>query len=170
MGSGVRNRQWRGLLRVFLLSRIRQSEEAQGWLGQPYGLPQRRGRQDGTEAVYDYDFGSDAEGWTVGFADLPVGHDQSTFELDHGHRTLPDGLEGSGVYVQGHNRSDDLFMFLYKQVGGLRPNAAYAVSVSLEPPKTGGFQPPVWAIVRLAGIGAALAGLGLTALRRRPQR
>ena len=29
--------------------------------------------QDGAEAVYDYDFGSDAEGWTVGFADLPVG-------------------------------------------------------------------------------------------------
>ena len=47
--------------------------------------------------------------------------DQSIFELDHGHRLLPDGLEGSGVYVQGHN-SDDLFMFLKKQVGGLRPN------------------------------------------------
>ena len=87
--------------------------------------------QDGT-AVHEYDFGSDAEGWTVGFADLPVAHDQSIFELDHGHRTLPDGLEGSGVYVQGHNRSDDLFMFLKKQVGGLRPNAAYAVSVSLD--------------------------------------
>ena len=87
--------------------------------------------QDGTEAVYEYDFGSDAEGWTVGFADLPVAHDQSIFELDHGHRTLPDGLEGSGIYVQGHNRSDDLFIFLKKQVGGLRPNAAYVVSVSL---------------------------------------
>ena len=87
--------------------------------------------QDGTEAVYDYDFGSDAEGWTVGFADLPVDFDQSIFELDHGHRTLPDGLEGSGIYVQGHNRSDDLFIFLKKQVGGLRPNAAYVVSVSL---------------------------------------
>ena len=88
--------------------------------------------QDGTEAVYDYDFGSDAEGWTVGFADLPVDFDQSIFELDHEHRPLPDGLEGSGVYVQGHNRSDDLFMFLKRQVGGLRPNAAYAVSVSLD--------------------------------------
>ena len=87
--------------------------------------------QDGTEAVYEYDFGSDAEGWTFGFADLPVDFDQSIFELDHGHRPLPDGLEGSGVYVQGHNRSDDLFMFLKKQVGGLRPNATYAVSVSL---------------------------------------
>ena len=250
--------------------------------------------QDGTEAVYDYDFGSDAEGWTVGFADLPVDFDQSIFELDHGHRPLPDGLEGSGVYVQGHNRSDDLFMFLKKQVGELRPNAAYAVSVTLdlannvpagtfgiggspgesvfvkagastvepltgedrnrylrmnidkgnqanggedmvvlgnvangevvnreyrikmldnvdlplsvstdgegrvwlivgtdsgfeglsalyysrisytlsivEPPRTGGFQPPVWAVVLLAGIGVALAGLGLTAMRLRHQR
>ena len=87
--------------------------------------------QDGTEAVYDYDFGSDAEGWTVGFADLPVDFDQSIFELDHEHRPLPDRLQGSGIYVQGHNRSDDLFMFLKRQVGGLRPNAAYAVSVSL---------------------------------------
>ena len=250
--------------------------------------------QDGTEADFSYDFGSDAGGWTVGFADLPVGHDQSIFELDHGHRPLPDGLEGSGVYVQGHNRSDDLFMFLKKQVGGLRPNAVYAVSVSLdlatnvptatfgiggspgesvfvkagastvepvaeegpnrhlrmnidkgnqanggedmvvlgnvahpevvnreyriktldnvdlplyvstdgegrvwlivgtdsgfeglsalyysrisyklsivELPNTGGFQPPVWGVVLVAGIGVALAGLGLTALRRRPQR
>ena len=41
-------------------------------------------------------------------------HDQSIFELDHGHHPLPDGLQGSGIYVQGHNRSDDLFMFLKK--------------------------------------------------------
>ena len=250
--------------------------------------------QDGTEAVYEYDFGSDAEGWTVGFADLPVEHDQSIFELDHEHRPLPDRLEGSGVYVQGHNRSDDLFMFLKRQIGGLRPNAAYAVSVSLdlatnvptatfgiggspgesvfvkagastveplaaedrnrylrmnidkgnqakggedmvvlgnvahgevvnreyriktldnmdlplsvstdaegrvwlivgtdsgfeglsalyyarisytlsivEPPNTGGFQPPVWAVVLVAGIGVALAGLGLMAMRLRTRR
>ena len=46
---------------------------------------------------------------------------------------------------------------------------SYTLS-NVEPPKTGGLQPPVWAIVLLAGIGAALAGLGLTALRRRPQR
>ncbi len=88
--------------------------------------------QDGAEAAYDFDFERDAEGWTFGFADLPIDFAQSIFELDHGHRPLPDGLEGSGIYVQGHNRSDDLFMFLKKQVGGLRPNAAYAVSVSLD--------------------------------------
>ena len=250
--------------------------------------------QDGVEAGYSFMFESDAEGWMVEFADLPVDHDQSIFELDYGHRPLPDGLEGSGIYIQGHNRSDDLFMFLKKQVSGLRPNATYAVSVSVdlatnvpagsfgiggspgesvfvkagastvepttaeddirhlrmnidkgnqskggesmvvlgnvahpevvdreyriktldntdlplnvdsdsegrvwlivgtdsgfeglsafyysrisytlsivELPSTGGYKPPVWAIVLMAGIGAALVGLGLTELRRRPQR
>ena len=88
--------------------------------------------QDGGEGEYSFDFEDDAEGWTVGFADLPVDYDQSIYELDSGHRLLPDGLEGSGVYVQGHNRSDDLFMFLKRRVDGLRPNTAYAVSVSID--------------------------------------
>ena len=85
---------------------------------------------DGPEAGFDFD--DDAEGWTVGFADLPVRFDRSTFELDYGHRPLPNDLGGSGIYVQGHNRSADLFMFLKRQVGGLRPNTSYAVSVSID--------------------------------------
>ena len=249
--------------------------------------------QDGVEGDFSFDFESDAEGWTVGFADLPVDYDQSIYELDHEHRPLPGGLEGSGIYVQGHNRSDDLFIFLKRRVDGLRPDTAYAVSVSIdlatnvpagsfgiggspgesvfvkagtstvepvtedsnrylrmnidkgnqansgesmvvlgnvvhpevanreyriktldnthlplsvtadgegrvwlivgtdsgfegltrlyyarisytlgpvEPPRTGGYTPPVWALALMAGIGAALAGLGLVALRLRPQR
>ena len=88
--------------------------------------------QDGREGEFSFDFKSDAEGWTVGFADLPVDYDQSIYELAHEHRPLPDGLEGSGIYVQGHNRSDDLFMFLKRRVDGLRPNTAYQVSVSID--------------------------------------
>ena len=88
--------------------------------------------QDGVEGSFGFKFESDAEGWTVGFADLPVDYDQSIYELHHGHRPLPDGLEGSGIYVQGHNRSDDLFMFLKRRVGGLRPDTAYGVSVSVD--------------------------------------
>lgn len=81
---------------------------------------------------FSFTFDDDAEGWTVGFADLPADYDQSIFELDHGHRPLPDGLEGSGIYVQGHNRSDDLFIFLKRRVGGLQPDAAYTVEVSVD--------------------------------------
>lgn len=36
------------------------------------------------------------------------------------------------MYLQGHNRSDDLFMFLSRQVEGLRPETAYAVTVSID--------------------------------------
>ena len=88
--------------------------------------------QDEAEAGFNFNFEDDAEGWTVGFADLPTNYDQSIYELDSDHRPLPDGLEGSGIYVQGHNRSDDLFMFLKRRVDGLRPNTVYAVSVSID--------------------------------------
>lgn len=84
------------------------------------------------DAEFSYTFDSGEEGWTVDFADLPVDYEQTLYELDYGHSPLPDGLEGSGIYIQGHNRSDDLFMFLKRQVEGLTPKATYAVSVSID--------------------------------------
>ena len=68
----------------------------------------------------------------VDFADLPEDYDQSIYELDGGHRALPDGLDGAGIYVQGHNRSDDLFMYLKRRVDGLTPAASYAVSATVD--------------------------------------
>ena len=88
--------------------------------------------EDGDEATYTFAFHRNTEGWTVDFADLPVDAPQDLYELDGGHRPLPDELDGSGIYVQGHNRSDDLFMFLKRQVGGLHPDTVYAVSISLD--------------------------------------
>ncbi len=84
------------------------------------------------DAEFSYTFDSDKEGWTVDFADLPVDYDQPLYELDYDHSLLPDDLEGGGIYVQGHNRSEDLFMFLKRQVEGLTPKAIYAVSVSID--------------------------------------
>ena len=83
-----------------------------------------------TELAFNFD--NDSQGWLTGFADLPADFDQSTFELESGYRALPAGLDGSGMYLQGHNRSDDLFMYLKRQVEGLRPETAYAVTVSLD--------------------------------------
>ena len=87
----------------------------------------------GSEPVrFGSSFEVDAEGWVVGFADLPADYDPAIYELDSGHRALPDGLEGAGIYVQGHNRSDDLFMYLKRRVEGLVPMASYEVAVTVE--------------------------------------
>ncbi len=88
--------------------------------------------EGGDEPAFTYAFDKDAEGWAVAFADLPADYDQDLYELDSGHRPLPEGLAGGGIYVQGHNRSDDLFMYLKRQVGGLQPNTVYSVSVSID--------------------------------------
>jgi hypothetical protein len=96
------------------------------------GMPTAAHAQSNGETGFISNFENDDEGWTAGFADLPADFDQETFELDSGFRQLPVGLEGNGVFLQGHNRSDDLFMFLKKQVTGLQPNGVYRVVVSLD--------------------------------------
>ncbi len=88
--------------------------------------------EGGEDAAVAFTFDNDPEGWAVAFADLPADYDKDLYELDSGHRPLPEGLAGGGIYVQGHNRSDDLFMYLKRQVGGLQPNTVYSVSVSID--------------------------------------
>ncbi len=84
------------------------------------------------EMEFKFTFAEDAEGWTFGFADLPADYDQSSFELDSGYRELPSGLKGNGLFLQGHNRSDDLFMFLGKLAEGLGPERRYRVRVTVD--------------------------------------
>ena len=81
---------------------------------------------------FDFTFENDDQGWTAGFADLPVDYDPAIYELDSSYRVLPQGLEGSGIYIQGHNRSDDLFMYLKRQIEGLEPASIYTVSASID--------------------------------------
>ena len=93
---------------------------------------QEADEQEAVEAEFSFAFEDGAEGWTAGFADLPVDFDPSLYELDSGHRPLPDGVDGNGLYMQGHNRSDDLFMFYKRQVDGLEPDAEYAAVLTLD--------------------------------------
>ncbi len=100
--------------------------------GLALALPAGAQAEGGEVEEFTFAFERSAEGWTTGFADLPADAPQDLYELDGGYRPLPEGLEGAGIYLQGHNRSDDLFMFLKHQVGGLRPNTVYAVSMSID--------------------------------------
>lgn len=84
------------------------------------------------EQGFEFNFDSDSEGWSAGFADLPADFDQQVYELDSGLRELPEGLAGNGFYIQGHNRSDDLFMYLTRQVDGLQPSTEYQLTIEID--------------------------------------
>jgi len=82
---------------------------------------------------HEYAFVNGMEGWQGGFSDLPT-EDQDSYELNYGHRPLPEetGIQANGLYVQGHNRSDDLFMFFKREINGLKPNTSYRVVFDIE--------------------------------------
>src|SRR5687767_2709848 len=70
----------------------------------------------------DYDFRGGSLGWVAGFADYPPQSDPNNifYELFAGIRYMPRKLTyvpKRGFYIQGHNRSDDLFMFLKRRLG-----------------------------------------------------
>jgi hypothetical protein len=72
----------------------------------------------------DYDFRRSSLGWTAGFADYAPDTDPngSLYELFAGLRHMPRKLthvQKLGFYIQGHNRSDDLFMFLKRRLNAL---------------------------------------------------
>ncbi len=66
-----------------------------------------------------YDFRSSTLGWTAGFADYPPATDTGIYELEARLRLMPRKLTRvprRAFYIQGHNRSDDLFMFLKRRL------------------------------------------------------
>lgn len=80
----------------------------------------------------DFRAGSD-DGWMAGFAEYPAA-DEEIYQLQSGVRALPAPLDTSrrAMYIAGMNRSDDLFMFLKREVTGLVPGAEYRVRIQIE--------------------------------------
>ena len=84
------------------------------------------------DGVFIFDFDRGSQGFTAGFADYPKGQ-EDFFELTSGHRAIPSPLGSrSGLFISGHNRSDDLFMFFKGRIDGLMPGARYDIEVSVE--------------------------------------
>ncbi|MDQ4120350.1 MAG: hypothetical protein M3209_02770 [Acidobacteriota bacterium] len=80
----------------------------------------------------NFDFHRGNSGWTAGFADYPP-NTGTSFELFAGLRYMPRKLTRSpkhSFYIQGHNRSDDLFMFLKRRLTaeeGIIANQTYRI-------------------------------------------
>jgi hypothetical protein len=78
-----------------------------------------------------YDFNESDQGWDYGFADYPASPADSTlYELQYAYTdTL---VITKAVMLSGKNLNEDLFMFLKKQVTGLRPDTEYTITFSVE--------------------------------------
>lgn len=82
-----------------------------------------------------YDFNESEHGWIHGFADYPAGPDDSTlYELKYAYTDQPADtkLTKKSVMLSGKNLSEDLFMYLKKQITGLKPNTEYTITFSIE--------------------------------------
>lgn len=77
---------------------------------------------------YSYDFSTSAQGWDGDFSDYP-GDDSILFELQFKHDVLPESVSKTrkALKLSGNNRNGDLFMFVKKQITGLRANTTYDV-------------------------------------------
>lgn len=83
------------------------------------------------KAEFQYQFAQGALGWQAGFADYPV-ENADIYQLDAGIRKLPEGFSGYAFMLSGHNRSDDLFMFIKRRISGLEPATRYQATLSLK--------------------------------------
>ncbi|MDX2067469.1 MAG: hypothetical protein SFV55_03525 [Haliscomenobacter sp.] len=88
--------------------------------------------------TFTFDFTTATEGWVGAFADLPKldnQQDSSIYELSYKWAALPAEVGGNRVgslQIIGHNRSDDLFMYLKRKVTGLLPNTTYQVEFDID--------------------------------------
>ncbi len=84
-----------------------------------------------------FDFRNGSLGWEAGFADYPPATDKNDlYELRAEIRSLPPelGVNGTGFYIQGNNRSDDLFMFLKRRLDsadGIVAGQTYQITFTL---------------------------------------
>jgi hypothetical protein len=82
----------------------------------------------------EFDFRDGAQGWEAGFAEYSL--EMEGMMLEGEIRPLPSelGINGTGYYLQGMNHSDDLFMFLKRQLGtddGVVPGQEYRVMFTI---------------------------------------
>lgn len=81
-----------------------------------------------SEKTFEFSFPSIDHDWQGEFVDLPVNAGDIYEMVYEPLKQLPDEVgPGYAPFLQSHNRSDDVFMFIKKQVSGLSPNTNYVV-------------------------------------------
>lgn len=88
---------------------------------------------DNSRLTLSYDFATTAEGWTGDFADYPAGEEE-LYALEFSYSKLPAPLDitRGALKLSGKNHSDDLFMFVKREITGLTPNKQYRINFEVE--------------------------------------
>jgi len=87
-----------------------------------------------TQFSYQSDFSKSLDGWQGNFVDLPVDYDPEIYELIYEYAELPEEVNDAVKFapmLQGHNRSDDLFMYMTRPLTGLKHQTKYRVSFDI---------------------------------------
>ncbi len=94
------------------------------------------GRTPATRVQLEWDFAEGDHGWSGDFTDLPVDYEQDSYQLEFGHWERPQEVgEGKALMIRGMNRSDDLFMFIKRQLttaDGIKPGTSYQLRFVVE--------------------------------------
>lgn len=82
-------------------------------------------------------FQNSSRGWNAIFADYTESGDRAEYGMEFSVRNLPAPLDTAtrGLYLAGHNRSDDLAMFVTKQLTpthGIRANTMYRIDFDFQ--------------------------------------
>lgn len=82
--------------------------------------------------LFHTEFSQGKDGWESGFAEYN-GKNEDSYELKADLTSLPEPLniDQQAYMLSGMNRSDDLFMYLKKQLIDLKPSTTYRISCTL---------------------------------------
>lgn len=98
------------------------------------GCSENNKAKDSNSILFNFEKG--VEGWSGDFADLPIDYDKELYELEFKHENIPmKDKKHKGLLLKGHNRSDDLFMYISRKFNkeeGLEPNTKYNVNLSFD--------------------------------------
>lgn len=86
-----------------------------------------------SQTTFEFDFANDQQGWVGGFSDYYLVQEAGC-ELEFERTQLPAPLNTDkfALKISGKNVSDDLFMFIKKQLTGLEPSTDYKVVFDVE--------------------------------------
>ena len=80
-----------------------------------------------------FDFAESEHGWKHGFSEYPAGPDSSALVLTYAYTEKPSSLSaGKSLMLSGKNQNPELFMYIKKQITGLRPETNYIITFNVE--------------------------------------